>query len=91
VLALLGENGAGKSTLIKVLGGAYTADSGDILLEGQIKQLYSPAEARRNGISIIYQEFKDCEIIVPETYHHLCIHYKRHCSRHSREHSGLTT
>jgi ribose transport system ATP-binding protein len=62
VLALLGENGAGKSTLIKVLGGAYTADSGDILLEGQIKQLYSPAEAWRNGISIIYQEFN----LIPE-------------------------
>ena len=30
VHALVGENGAGKSTLIKILAGAYQADSGEI-------------------------------------------------------------
>ena len=35
VHALLGENGAGKSTLIKILGGVYTKDSGQILVDGQ--------------------------------------------------------
>ena len=35
VLALLGENGAGKSTLIKMLGGAHSADSGSIQIEGR--------------------------------------------------------
>ena len=34
VHALLGENGAGKSTLIKILGGVYTKDSGQILVDG---------------------------------------------------------
>ena len=33
--ALMGENGAGKSTLMKILAGAYTASSGDILIDGQ--------------------------------------------------------
>ena len=35
VHALLGENGAGKSTLIKILGGAYTRDGGEIYVNGQ--------------------------------------------------------
>jgi len=57
VLALLGENGAGKSTLIKILGGAYPADSGEISIEGQVSDMSSPAEAWHQGVSIIYQEF----------------------------------
>lgn len=35
VHVLLGEHGAGKSTLIKILGGAYSRDSGDIYVEGK--------------------------------------------------------
>ena len=35
VVALLGENGAGKSTLIKILGGIYRADAGDIFINGE--------------------------------------------------------
>ena len=34
VVAILGENGAGKSTLIKILGGIYKADSGEIRIHG---------------------------------------------------------
>ena len=30
VLALIGENGAGKSTLMKILGGIYQPDAGEI-------------------------------------------------------------
>jgi len=57
VLALLGENGAGKSTLIKILGGAHLSDAGDILIEGQTKQIFSPTDAQHARIAIIYQEF----------------------------------
>ena len=56
-LAICGENGAGKSTLIKLLGGAFPADSGEIRLFGDRVEIRSPAAAQRMGISIIYQEF----------------------------------
>ena len=54
---LLGENGAGKSSLIKVLCGAYRADSGEFLHHGQPIEIASPADARRLGIAVIFQEF----------------------------------
>lgn len=56
VHALLGENGAGKSTLIKVLGGIYTKDSGNILIDGEPVQITDVNSARHYGISIIHQE-----------------------------------
>ena len=43
VHALLGENGAGKSHVIKILAGAYQADSGEIVFNGQAV----PAPAKR--------------------------------------------
>ncbi|WP_406541986.1 sugar ABC transporter ATP-binding protein [Clostridium ljungdahlii] len=54
---LLGENGAGKSTLMKILSGAYSKDSGDIILNGNKVEINSPKDAEKLGISIIYQEF----------------------------------
>lgn len=57
VHALLGENGAGKSTLVKILSGAYTRDSGEMIWEGRRVELRTPREAQKAGIGIIYQEF----------------------------------
>ena len=51
VHALLGENGAGKSTLIKVLGGIYIAEKGEIFIDGQPVEIQNVADARANGIS----------------------------------------
>ncbi len=55
VVGLLGHNGAGKSTLIKVLSGAYKADSGEILVEGQKARIDNPRDARALNIETIYQ------------------------------------
>jgi ribose transport system ATP-binding protein len=58
VHALLGENGAGKSTLIKILAGAYTADSGTIWFRDEIvRGHYGPKVAEDLGIVTIYQHF----------------------------------
>jgi ribose transport system ATP-binding protein len=54
---LLGENGAGKSTLMKILYGAYQADGGEIRYRGERVAITSPAEGRRLGIAVIFQEF----------------------------------
>ena len=56
VLAVIGENGAGKSTLMKILAGVQTADSGEILLDGQPVALDSVHDALANGIALIHQE-----------------------------------
>ena len=56
VHALLGENGAGKSTLIKILGGIYSLDSGEIWINGRKAEITDVESARRYGVSIIHQE-----------------------------------
>jgi ribose transport system ATP-binding protein len=54
---LLGENGAGKSSLMKVLCGAYRADGGSFHHNGAPVDIASPADARKLGIAVIFQEF----------------------------------
>ena len=54
--ALVGENGAGKSTLMNILGGVIKKDKGKILINNNIVEIRSPADAIENGISFIHQE-----------------------------------
>lgn len=61
VHSLLGENGAGKSTLIKVLGGIYSPDGGEIYIDGKLASISTVEDAKANGISIIHQEL----VLVP--------------------------
>src|SRR6266704_3427869 len=62
VLALMGENGAGKSTLMKILGGAYPPDEGELLIDGTPVVLKGIADAKRRGIALIHQEL----MLVPQ-------------------------
>src|SRR5213080_1660750 len=61
VLALVGENGAGKSTLMKILGGLYHPDDGEVRLEGQPVRFASVTDAMAAGISLIHQELNLAE------------------------------
>jgi len=54
---ILGENGAGKSTLIKILSGVYRPDEGEISIEGKRVEIQKPHQAKKLGISTIYQDF----------------------------------
>jgi simple sugar transport system ATP-binding protein len=56
IVGLVGDNGAGKSTLVKILAGALTPTSGELLLDGRPVSFHSPLEARRQGIETVYQD-----------------------------------
>lgn len=56
VVGLVGDNGAGKSTLAKIIVGYYQPDEGIILFEGHKVKFKSPADARKLGIEIVYQD-----------------------------------
>jgi ribose transport system ATP-binding protein len=56
VVALCGENGAGKSTLMKILGGVYQQDGGEILVDGVAVKINNVNDSMRLGIAFIHQE-----------------------------------
>ena len=56
VLSLMGENGAGKSTLMKILGGAYAPDEGELKIDGKPVVFSGVSDAKKHGIALIHQE-----------------------------------
>ena len=61
VVALIGENGAGKSTLMKILGGVYQPDEGELLIDGKPTRVQSVADAIALRIGFIHQELNVLE------------------------------
>ncbi len=55
--SIVGENGAGKSTAMRVAYGFYTADSGEILLGGQVCRIQRPLDAIALGVGMVHQHF----------------------------------
>jgi simple sugar transport system ATP-binding protein len=55
--AIVGENGAGKSTAMRIAYGFYTADAGEIVVDGQPRDIRSPQDAIALGIGMVHQHF----------------------------------
>src|SRR6267378_863624 len=55
--AIVGENGAGKSTAMRIAYGFYTADGGEILINGQTREIRTPHDAIKLGIGMVHQHF----------------------------------
>ncbi|MGI8884970.1 MAG: ABC transporter ATP-binding protein [Pyrinomonadaceae bacterium] len=55
--AIVGENGAGKSTVMRIAYGFYTADNGEILVDGKSVNIRNPHDAIALGIGMVHQHF----------------------------------
>lgn len=61
VVGLMGDNGAGKSTLVKIIAGNFPPSRGSIRIQGQEVTFDNPADARSEGIEIVYQDLALCD------------------------------
>src|SRR5215216_1360653 len=83
--AIIGENGAGKSTAMNILYGFYTADEGEIFIDGTRREISSPKDAIALGLGMVHQHFMLVEpltvteniILGAEPLAGLAIDYKR--------------
>src|SRR5438477_6411129 len=55
--SIAGENGAGKATAMRIAYGFYTADSGEIMINGQVREIRTPHDAIALGIGMVHQHF----------------------------------
>jgi ribose transport system ATP-binding protein len=63
VHAVVGENGSGKSTLLGIASGFVDPDLGTVKIGGEPLRRDSPAQARKLGLAMAYQ---DTSLILPE-------------------------
>ena len=61
VVGLMGDNGAGKSTLVKIVAGNYPPSAGTIAMLGRRVDFHRPADARVEGIEVVYQDLALCD------------------------------
>lgn len=61
VVGLMGDNGAGKSTLMRIVAGNFPPTDGAIVLDDEEVHFSKPADARRKGIEIVYQDLALCD------------------------------
>jgi simple sugar transport system ATP-binding protein len=54
---IIGENGAGKSTLMSILYGFYSADEGEIRVDGKPVTIKTSQDAIHAGIGMVHQHF----------------------------------
>src|SRR5437763_14683443 len=55
--AIVGENGAGKSTAMRIAYGFYSADGGEIAVDGEPRRIETPHDAIALGIGMVHQHF----------------------------------
>jgi general nucleoside transport system ATP-binding protein len=87
--AIIGENGAGKSTCMNILYGFYSADEGEILIDGEPRAIAGPADAIKLGLGMVHQHFMLVEpatvteniVLGAEPISGLALDYKRARSR----------
>ena len=56
VVALCGENGAGKSTMMKILGGVYQPDAGELFMDGAAIKINNVTDSMKLRVAFIHQE-----------------------------------
>ncbi len=55
MLGIIGPNGAGKTTLFNVMAGVHTPDSGNVFLNGEEIQEWSPPKVAQRGLGRTFQ------------------------------------
>src|SRR5207302_9273498 len=79
--AIVGENGAGKSTAMRIAYGFSTADGGEILVNGEAREIRTPHDAIALGIGMVHQHFMLVEAMTVHENLVLCSEPGRAASR----------